>query len=176
MPKTGQKKCYDVNGQEINNCNNTGQDGELQKGVDWPSPRFTVNTNGSNQDDGTVTDKLTGLIWLKDAKVIGSKKWEEALKAVKTLANGEHELSDGSSAGEWRLPNVRELCSLIDYGLSSPALPEDHPFDNVQSDSYWSSTTYTFNTAHGLVVYLNSSVTVNDCKSSLNYVWPVRDK
>ncbi|MGA9347827.1 MAG: hypothetical protein WBW48_03355 [Anaerolineae bacterium] len=36
----------------------TGEDGELLKGVTWPSPRFTDNGNG------TVTDNLTGLIWL----------------------------------------------------------------------------------------------------------------
>ena len=42
-------------------CDNTGQDGETQAGVAWPSPRFIDNR------DGTVSDELTGLIWLKDA-------------------------------------------------------------------------------------------------------------
>jgi hypothetical protein len=45
----------------------TGDDGNLQKGVTLPSPRFTCNpsedcTPGNN--NGTVTDNLTGLIWL----------------------------------------------------------------------------------------------------------------
>ena len=34
----------------------TGDDGDLKKGVAWPSPRFTDHGNG------TVTDKLTGLV------------------------------------------------------------------------------------------------------------------
>ena len=38
-----------------------GDDGALKKGVAWPSPRFTDNA------DGTVSDNLTGLIWLKQA-------------------------------------------------------------------------------------------------------------
>ncbi len=38
-----------------------GEDGVLAKGVAWPSPRFTDN------GDGTVTDNLTDLIWLRNA-------------------------------------------------------------------------------------------------------------
>ena len=60
VPQTGQTKCYDNVGQEID-CEDTGQDGDFQAGVEWPVPRFTDNA------DGTVTDNLTGLIWLKNA-------------------------------------------------------------------------------------------------------------
>ena len=42
----------------------TGHDGDYQMGVPWPDPRFTDN------EDGTVTDNLTGLIWLEDADYI----------------------------------------------------------------------------------------------------------
>ena len=44
----------------------TGDDGDLEKGVAWPNPRFTDNS------DGTVTDNLTGLIWLKNANCFGT--------------------------------------------------------------------------------------------------------
>ena len=47
----------------------TGSDGDLQKGVAWPNPRFTDNANG------TVTDNLTGLIWLKNANCFGRPVW-----------------------------------------------------------------------------------------------------
>lgn len=62
LPQTGQKTCYDTSGNVIP-CTGTGQDGEIQAGVPWPSPRFTDNGNG------TVTDKLTGLMWLKECKL-----------------------------------------------------------------------------------------------------------
>src|SRR3989338_10110057 len=42
LPKTGQTKCYDTVGAEID-CKGTGQDGEIQAGVAWPDPRFTDN-------------------------------------------------------------------------------------------------------------------------------------
>ena len=51
VAKTGQNTCYDELGVEIN-CLDTGQDGEYQKGVIGPSPRFT------DHGDGTVTDNL----------------------------------------------------------------------------------------------------------------------
>ena len=57
--------------------------------------------------------------------------WQEALDAANTLASGSCGLSDGSMAGDWRLPNVNELRSLIDWGNFSPALPAGHPFSGV---------------------------------------------
>lgn len=50
-----------------------GDDGDLQRGAIWPNPRFTDNGNG------TVTDNLTGLIWLKDANCFGKRFWADAL-------------------------------------------------------------------------------------------------
>jgi hypothetical protein len=111
-------------------------DGQLQMGVEWPVPRFTDNLNG------TITDNLTGLIWLKNANPFGARLWAMALTDCNTLNSGEAGLTDGSVEGDWRLPNIRELFSLIDSGQSSVALPSGHPFSDVQGVVYWSSTTY----------------------------------
>ena len=62
VPKTGQTISYEP-----------GDDGYYQKGVAWPNPRFTDN------GDGTVTDNLTGLIWLKNANCFGTRTWATAL-------------------------------------------------------------------------------------------------
>ena len=64
-----------------------------------------------------VTDNLTGLIWLKNARCVGGTDWENALTWCNTLASGSCNLSDGSSAGEWRLPNINEFSSLFDPTL-----------------------------------------------------------
>jgi len=53
LPKTGQTHCYDTAGNPIASAG-TGQDGEIQTGVAWPTPRFAVNGNT------TITDNLTG--------------------------------------------------------------------------------------------------------------------
>ena len=45
LPQTGQTKCYDMAGIEIN-CAGTGQDGEIRAGVPWPIPRFLITEMG----------------------------------------------------------------------------------------------------------------------------------
>jgi hypothetical protein len=191
VPKTGQTDCYYTNGKlgsctcGTDNCT-SGQDGDLEKGVEWPNPRF------SNNGDGTVTDNLTGLIWLQDANCTGNTvNWTHALSFANGLADGNCGLTDGSSAGDWRLPNLRELFSLADLAFTSPALSNDagtgkwtdgaeSSFTGVQWGGsgrfYWSSTTHAdydytdyawdMNFADGGVFY--------GIKDLGDYVWPVR--
>jgi Protein of unknown function (DUF1566) len=124
--KTGQRTSFAM-----------GDDGDFQAGTPVPSPRFTDN------GDGTVTDNLTGLTWLKDASCLGQQEWDPALAAANTLAHGNVAcgLMDGSVAGDWRLPNRNELTSLMDLGTFNPTLPAGHPFINFDPSFYWSSTT-----------------------------------
>lgn len=172
LPQTGQTKCFDTAGVEIT-CAGTGQDGDKLAGVAWPDPRFTDNA------DGTVTDKLTGLVWLKNADCFGVKDWQGALNSANALADGACSLSDGSVAGDWRLPNAVELGSLVDLGRYLPAIPQVHPFGNVRNDFYWLSSTdmdvdYYYSIAWIMDMkdgYLSSS----DKLESTTYAWPVRN-
>ena len=86
-----------------------GDDGHLEKGVAWPDPRLTEN------GDGTFTDNLTGLVWTAYNLCYKDITWKEAVDLANNLADGECNLTDGSVAGDWRLPNVREFESLVDY-------------------------------------------------------------
>ena len=185
VPKTGQAICYDASGFVID-CSGTGQDGEYQLGVlpavevdigiygaytvyGWAGIRFTDNL------DGTVTDNLTGLIWLKNANCFGNRTWTNALSDSNSLANGSCSLTDSSSAGDWRLPNINELHSLVDLTKSNPALPTGHPFTGVQSYYYWSSTTYESFPNYAWDVDMSSGYVDNTFKDGYShYVWPVR--
>jgi hypothetical protein len=62
--------------------------------------------------DGTVTDALTGLVWLKNANCYGSMSWPNAMSLTGMIKSGWCELSDGSVAGDWRLPDIEELIDL----------------------------------------------------------------
>jgi len=171
VPKTGQTTSYDP-----------GDDGDLKKGVVWPNPRFTANVDNNGDGDcgdrgetcdGTVTDNLTGLIWLKNADCFGMRTWNNALSDSNGLSAGWCGLLDGSQAGDWRLPNYRELFSLIHVGTGFPALPSN-PFTNVQSGYYWSSTgNYDHPGIAWQVEMDNGYVTLN-LKTNDYYVWPVR--
>jgi hypothetical protein len=148
----------------------TGSDGDLRKGVTWPSPRFTDNNNG------TVTDNLTGLIWLKNANCGIALNWGFAIDYSAALAAGDCGLSDSSTVGQWRLPNRFELESLLDLSKASPALPEGHPFSNVQAGYYWSSTTRAGAeyTNYAWSMDLQTGYVPSSGKGSTYYVWPVR--
>lgn len=165
-PKTGQTTSYAA-----------GDDGALQKGVAWPNSRFTDNGNG------TVTDNLTGLIWLKNANYANAtRNWATALTDVAQLnTNGtmnSNNCGDTSNGGsyqmDWRLPNVRELHSLVDYGHINPALSNPNLFTGVQSYSYWSSTEYADSTSVAWVVDLIHGHVYYNNKTGSYYVWPVR--
>ena len=117
--------------------------------------------------DGTVTDLLTGLMWLEDVNKAGTTKtWADAL----TYCN---DLND-SGYDDWRLPNVKELQSLIDFGQTSSALPSGHPFSNVVLNYYWSSTSWNSETDNAWIVHDYGYVD-EDPKATWdkNYVWPV---
>jgi len=166
VARTGQTGCWDASGTPIS-CAGTGQDGELQKGVST-FPRFTDNANG------TVKDNLTGLIWLKNANCSGLLSWTNALSTANTLSAGFCGLTDGSVAGAWRLPNVKELQSLIDFQNVSPALPAGHPFAGVQSSNYWSSTTVVGSLNAAWEMNINDGTPGGVFKSTPIFVWPVR--
>jgi hypothetical protein len=194
VAKTGQTGCWDGTGNSIS-CPGTGQDGEYRNGglpVVVPSwggsfggynrTSFTCSDGFTNNGDGTVTDNLTGLIWLQDAScsnlagtdTAGMGTWTTALSAANGLANGTCGLTDGSSAGDWRLPNINELRSLFDPGLSSPYLPAGHPFTGVQSDFYWSSTTFADGRSLAWGMSPGTGNASTGDKLFALYVWPVR--
>ncbi|MBK5273876.1 MAG: DUF1566 domain-containing protein [Desulfuromonadales bacterium] len=169
LPQTGQASCWDESGLSID-CARTGQDGELQMGLTWPSPRFVDNS------DGTITDNLTGLIWIKNANCFGKQTWFNALAAVNILNSGMCGLSDGSNPGYWRLPSILELEGLVDASRSNPALPVDNPFINIQPQDltylfYWSSSTYTDGIINWVVNILGGGV--NYHYGGSNYVLAV---
>ena len=175
---TGQVTCYDdIFGTPIA-CAGTGQDGDLQSGVAWPNPRFVDN------GDGTVTDMLTGLFWLKNANCFGTRYWTAALADASTLASGACGLTDGSVAGQWRLPSRFELESLLDLEYYALALSnaagtgqwtEGDAFSGVQNERYWSSTTFLGTTSLAFNVHFTCSCVFADFKTDSFYVWPVRN-
>ena len=140
-----------------------GDDGDIRRGVGWPEPRFSVSGD-------CVTDNLTGLMWPRNANLLGGNlTWEGALEYANNLT-----LCDYT---DWRLPNWMEFMSLIDQSQYDPALPAGHPFTNVQPGRYWSSTSDPLNTA-ALCAVMWQGLTLGNLKGNVfpndSWVWPVR--
>jgi len=152
LPKTGQLTSYvDYD------------DGYYQKGLPLSGDRFTDNS------DGTITDNATGLQWAKDGNGAGCNNggtlaWAAAITFCEGL--------DFAGHTDWRLPNVKELQSIADYGRVSPAI--DPLFTNTRSGYYWSSTTYADVTVNAWFVSFSYGLVNSGGKGNGYYVRPVR--
>jgi len=182
LARTGQDTCY-KSASPWGTCTcgtadcPAGQDGDLREGAAWPNPRFTDNGNG------TVKDNLTGLVWTKDSTCGGTKTWGDALTYCNGLAAGQCGLTDGSVAGDWRMPNARELESLVDRCYWDPAMPntagtgqalDGDPFTNLISAGYWSSSSYANGTGIAWGVYFYYGHVTSYSKTDTYYVRCVR--
>lgn len=155
-----------------------GDDGELQKGVDWPIPRFIDN------NDGTVTDNLTGLVWLQSTRCLGQVDWPSALNGANALASGSCGLIDNSQPGDWRIPNARELLSIIDFNNRQPAIPLNHPFLGLEDGQFhWSSSTTLDNPERAWGVQVSGGnlerrrkdINSHPDTGKPHYAWPVKN-
>ena len=161
LPATGQRACYGYVGEQgwvevpCGSAEYPGQDGFYQAGR--PSAgRFTDN------GDGTVTDNCTGLMWQKETAP-GTYTWEDALKYCEDLSLAGH--------SDWRLPNVMELQSLVDYGWCESSID---PVFEAGGWLYWSSSTYAVSTASAWSVYFGCGHVVVYVKAYDIYVRAVR--
>lgn len=126
--------------------------------------RFVVIPELNNE---AVLDRETGLIWEKSPDTT-TRTWSDAVYYA-------YNKTVGGRKG-WRLPTVEELASLVDTTQDDPTLPSGHPFTNVQSSGYWSSTTYVddvSNTFIFIVSFYDDNVYYL-YKSLNRYVWCVR--
>ena len=152
LPKTGQTTVY-----------TTGDDGTYQKGSP-ASPRFTDNGNG------TITDNATGLMWVKDATGTGCNSG-----AADTWANQIAFCEGSTFAGysDWRMPNIKELLSIVDFSRYNEAI--DPIFTHTVPQYYWSSTTYAGGATFAFTVFLDTGEEITNNKTGTPYcVRPVR--
>jgi Protein of unknown function (DUF1566) len=166
--------CFDWRGKTVP-CIFKRQYIELMGDTPIPAARFIDN------NDGTVTDRLTRLVWLKNMNCFGMLDWRDAAQAAHRLKDGDCGpnpalvLSDGSSAGDWRLPTMGELCTLIDFGRRDPALPKGHTFAEIPTGYHWSATTLDSHSQLAWIVYIESGTTCyEDIGNRAGHIWPVR--
>jgi Protein of unknown function (DUF1566) len=172
LARTGQTTCYDASGSVLS-CAGTGQDGESTAGAPWPSSRFRVNDCGTPSDttDDVITDNLTGLTWLRQANWFGPRAWPDAVADADGL----------SLCGytDWRLPNRRELRSLVNYEQLAGNWLALQGFENLQAANtmpcYWTSTSAPFDSTSAACGFLfEGNISANEAKTATHYVWPVR--
>jgi uncharacterized protein DUF1566 len=177
FPETGQATCWNSSGGVVV-CAGTGQDGAVRAGAP-----LSYTDNG----DGTVTDNNTKLVWEKKSADGGihdrdaTYSWNDAF-AVHVAA-----LNAASFGGysDWRLPNVRELQSIVDYERFNPSVSS--AFNSncntgvtvltgscTTPDAHWVSTTTARSPAFAMVVIFNDGLVGEHFKVFERYVRAVR--
>ena len=149
----------------------------FQAGDDASYAGAVATTSFTDNGDGTVTDNNSGLMWPKDPSVLGgvwgvlgaptAMTWSDALINSEALNYAGHT--------DWRLPNINELLSVIDYSLDSPCI--NALFANIQvaaPDEYWSSTTSTADDTEAHTFDFDSAWTDFEDKIDVQFVLPCR--
>jgi hypothetical protein len=123
-------------------------------------------SNLIDNNDGTVTDATTGLMWQQvDADAVGMD-WEAALNYCESL--------ELAGFDDWRLPNVKELLSISDFQEHEPAIDQTIFPNTKNRGTYWSSTTYANTTSWAWGIFISWGSPSWSEKSDLNYVRAVR--
>ncbi len=142
-----------------------------------PLPGFQDN------NDGTITDLYTGLMWPKNASSSLTNYGQPLARyEASTTISDFNATSSLAGYSDWHLPNYRELASLVDYNKNGPTI--SGPFENIQANKYWASNKKKVNqfgpTARYKSWYVNFATgdvkteTYNYNLSSELYILPVR--
>ena len=117
-------------------------------GLAYGADRFSYSSDGSE-----VTDNTTGLVWRRCAE---GMTWNGSICTV-SASTYTHEgaLLRAQTQTGWRLPNVKELSSLVDRSRSYPAI-DPTAFPNTPSDIFWTSPPYVGSSSYAWHVYFNS--------------------
>ena len=142
-------------------------------------PASTPDSQLQDNGDGTITDRKTGLIWKQCLEgqsgsdcASGSAAaftWQQALQRAQTLN------SSGGFAGasDWRLPNIKELSSLVEQQCWEPTINLTR-FPHASSDGLWSSSAVAGSAGGAWSVYFNDGSTnwssENDVSNQLRLV------
>ncbi len=114
-------------------------------GIPWPTNRFTVGTGASSN---CVLDNLTGLTWMRNPPAT-LRTWASADSYCLNLDGTEGR----GGYDDWRMPNIREQLSLVDFRYYAPCLgntvgdakmTSGNPFMNIGTSGYyyWTSTSH----------------------------------
>jgi hypothetical protein len=124
------------------------------------------SNNFIDNGNGTVTDTQTNLMW-QQGTAQNTMLWKDALAQCENLSLGGYQ--------DWRLPNIKELFSIVDYGRQNPAINTQF-FTVIDNYSiYWSSTTVTDDPKSAWIISLSRGMSLRNFKyNNSRYVRCVR--
>jgi len=124
----------------------------------------------TDNGNGTMTDSATGLIWQKCSNGQNATSCSGSASTL-TWSNAITYCNGLTLAGRtWRLPNVNELRTIVDYTKSSEPPIDTTAFPSTQSGGYWSSSTYAQNTSYAWYVVFVGGYVGSESRTVTKYV------
>lgn len=136
-----------------------------------PTDRFAKN-------NGVVIDSKTGLMWkqctegtrynVKTEQCDGDENvytWQGLLQYTQQLNQGE--IGNSRSYNDWRIPNIKELESIVEYRCISPSINLD-VFNNTEGVSFWSASSVFFSPYKAWTVHFHSGTIALNHKTEYN--------
>jgi len=154
LPVTGQTTSYQP-----------GDDGAYQSGAGFNFEKLDIG------GDSVTIDHNTGLMWASDGSAAGGNwlqqtGWSAAISYCDSLVFAGY--------GDWRLPNAKELQSIVDFGTQFPSVSTT-AFPSTANTFYWSSTTrYNYTSDAGAVSFSNGQFDYKSKTSDYHYLRAVR--
>ena len=137
----------------------------------WQNSRYT------NHNNGTVTDKKTTLMWKQCSEGLSGSgctgtATKHTYKAAIELAKA-HKNKPFATYNDWRLPNIKELASLVAYDRYVPAINSTF-FPNTSNSFFWSSSPYASYAGNAWLLHFSNGDGSYDGRGVYHYVRLVR--
>ncbi|HOR44560.1 MAG TPA: DUF1566 domain-containing protein, partial [Spirochaetota bacterium] len=159
LPKTGQIESYNL-------TPGFGDDGDLEKGITWPIPRFHSNI------EGTVIDNMTSLMWVNN-QIYAKKGWIPTLEYINENMNTG--IIDNYGFDDWTIPNAKEIETLSNFGKADITwLNESGLFVVASGKWIWTSNHSTSSSSQARFYNTVAQAVLHNSKDSDLWVLPVR--
>lgn len=140
----------------------------------WARPSTPIN-RFVNNEDGTVTDKVTGLMWKRCSEGLSGNSCENGTPAIFTWQEALKAAAESSFAGkkDWRLPNIKELASIVERQCTMPAINQI-VFPATPTMSFWSSSPFAANPEFAWNIYFPYGISDGNNKNYRFFIRLVR--
>jgi len=136
---------------------------------EWQNNRYT------DKGDGTILDKSTNLIWKKCTQGLSGNDCATGSATTTNWQQALQQANNSTFAGksDWRLPNIKELSSLVRRNCYLPAINETL-FPNTPASYFWSSSPRSNYSSGAWIVHFGYGIDSSNNRNNSNRLRLVR--
>ncbi len=139
------------------------------------APSTTPDSRFTDNNDGTISDNGTGLMWQKCQLGLSGSNCSTGSATTHNWQQALDEAQNNTVAGysDWRLPNHKELLGIVEQRCYNPSINTNY-FSNTTSYTFWSASPRAGYASSAWVVYFGYGNSGYSYRYSSHYVRLVR--